>query len=490
MPLGQHERWQREQGKRHGRKFQIAWRWEQGNRLVCIHVIYTRQQPMLVPQIDIRRPQGVAAVLLLLFAAQCFWAAAHRPLTEQDFRYAQCGLNLWKGHSMGDIAAGRSAAAGSCVRRGDGVFAYLAAGFPLWLANLIEEGISEVYPSASGQSASQPAIPGSSVANPPSNLLNPFFPLLLPRSSVSTAGEMTSPEIVVPSSTHFPGRSPAGALVLLRLPFIFFGVWLGGGLWWVSRRLYGNEGGFIALAFYCFSPDIIHHCVQPNNEILAAWGAYGVVYTGIGLAHAMQAPARKWRPRTILLAVALGLTAAAHSVAALLALLFIIGFMLYLGERRRLQMLPVLAIAIAGAWVIALACYGFDPGALGDGLRDAGSSVRLSWSGVPRIFSAFPNIGITIAAVVAIAIYLFHRRSRYFGNTTPLLVAAVLLSIAIAGAGATPWVWALAFVLTFIGGVFADGLDSRYRRFLYPLTGALLVVQAVLSVRSLPGIQG
>src|SRR5260370_39077237 len=28
---------------------------------------------------------------------------------------------------------------------------------------------------------------------------------------------------------------------LLRLPFVMFGVWLGGALWWVARRLFGDE---------------------------------------------------------------------------------------------------------------------------------------------------------------------------------------------------------------------------------------------------------
>src|SRR5262249_21708022 len=32
--------------------------------------------------------------------------------------------------------------------------------------------------------------------------------------------------------------------LLIRLPFIVFGLWLGGALWWVSRRLFGDEGGY------------------------------------------------------------------------------------------------------------------------------------------------------------------------------------------------------------------------------------------------------
>src|SRR5438477_389675 len=44
---------------------------------------------------------------------------------------------------------------------------------------------------------------------------------------------------------------------LARIPYLAFGALLGASLWYVSRRLYGNEGGFIALTLYCFSPGVI-----------------------------------------------------------------------------------------------------------------------------------------------------------------------------------------------------------------------------------------
>ena len=39
---------------------------------------------------------------------------------------------------------------------------------------------------------------------------------------------------------------------LLHLPFVFFAIWLGGGLWWVSRRLFGNEGGVLCAGLVLF----------------------------------------------------------------------------------------------------------------------------------------------------------------------------------------------------------------------------------------------
>ena len=90
-------------------------------------------------------------------------------------------------------------------------------------------------------------------------------------------------------------------LLLLRLPFLFAGCALGGCIWWVTRRLYGNLGGYTALALYCFSPAVLKACVAPNPDVLAALGVFGGVYTCIGVAHAMQGPRRKWRPRIVLL---------------------------------------------------------------------------------------------------------------------------------------------------------------------------------------------
>ena len=49
-----------------------------------------------------------------------------------------------------------------------------------------------------------------------------------------------------------------------------------------------------------------------------------------------------------------------------------------------------------------------------------------------------------------------------------------------------PWIWALPFLLTFTGGVFADMLESRRRRMFLWLTGALVATQAVLTLASLP----
>jgi hypothetical protein len=109
-----------------------------------------------------------------------------------------------------------------------------------------------------------------------------------------------------------------------------------------------------------------------------------------------------------------------------------------------------------------------------------------SLDGARAFFSALPNAGVTIAAIGSLALYFVLPRSRYFGNTTPLLVALLLLPLVTTGIPSEPWLWALPFVLSFIGGVFADILESRYQRLFFYVTGGLLIAQAALCFTTLP----
>lgn len=382
-------------------------------------------EPMTWLKIEFRRPQQLAALLLLLFAAQCLWVVHRQTLTNLDYQYARCGRELWEKPSP---LAGYLT---TCGNLPDGTLAYRAAGLPLTLERLIAG-----FPSS--------------------------------------------------DSTWEMRHLVRYVLLLLRLPFIFFGVWLGGALWWVSRRLYGNEGGFIALGLFCFSPEMIRVCVQPDNEILAAWGMYGIVYTAIGLAHAMQGPTRKWRPRLVLLALALGLTATAHIAAAIVGLLLGVGLMFYLAEGQRSRILPVVAMASAGGFLLLFASYTFNPDAFSYIFQSADARMWFSLDGTRHMLERLPNAGITIAAIVSLVLYALDRRSRYFGNTAPLMIAALLFVLQTTGVSSEPWIWALPFGLTFIGGVFADMLETRHRRLFLWLAGSILVTQAVFSVLSLP----
>src|SRR2546428_1177516 len=79
---------------------------------------------------------------------------------------------------------------------------------------------------------------------------------------------------------------------LARAPYLLFGVLLGASLWYVSRRLYGNAGGYIALGLYCFSPAIIRSSAVwfAEPEVGTAWGTFGTIFTAIAVAHTLYAP--------------------------------------------------------------------------------------------------------------------------------------------------------------------------------------------------------
>src|SRR5271154_87536 len=81
------------------------------------------------------RPQRIAAALLLLLFAQCYWVARHQTLTERDYQYARCGREMWEKPSP---LAGYFP---SCGNIHDGILAYRAAGLPLTLERIVS-GVS------------------------------------------------------------------------------------------------------------------------------------------------------------------------------------------------------------------------------------------------------------------------------------------------------------------------------------------------------------
>src|ERR1700723_1306606 len=280
--------------------------------------ISDRQRPAShgrnLPRFRIGRPQRLAALLLLFFLAECLWVVNRQQLSQQDYRYAQCGRQMWERPSP---LAGYFTTCGN--RNGDGTFAYRVAGLPLTVQRLVLLGADK---------------------------------LRKPENRLYTEGSLNG-------STWEARHELFSVKYLLHLPFIFFAIWLGGGLWWVTRRLFGNEGGFFALGLYCFCPAIVRSAGTPNNEVLAMWGLYGLVYTAMGVAHAMQGPRRKWRPRIALLTVALGLTLAAHLLAAMLGFVASLILMFYLAERPRRVVLVIVTYAAVGALAIDFAFFGF-----------------------------------------------------------------------------------------------------------------------------------
>ncbi len=371
------------------------------------------------------RPQKIAAALLAILLVQCLWVIHHDSLSDTDYAYARCGREMWEKPSP---LAGYFT---TCGNIHDGTLAYRAAGLPLTIQRIL---------------AGQP--------------------------STASTWEMRH-------ELHFIN-------FFLRLPFTFAAIALGACLWWVTRRLYGNNGGYIALALYCFAPPILAAATTPNNEIWAALGFFSAVYAAIGVAHALQGPRKKWRPRIVLLTIVLGVLAAAHVAAFILALGFIIGFIAYVAESKRSYLPTLLIVWVLGAMFILFASYAFQPDAFSYVFRSQAAKLSFSLQPAHIMFSSLTNAGITIAAIAALVFYIGTRRSRYFGNTAPLIVAAILLVLVTTGVPGQPRLWALPFLLCFIGGVFADLLETRYHRAFLWITGALLLAQAALCIAGLP----
>jgi len=391
-------------------------------------------------------PQRIAAGLLAAFLIQGFWLIAHQELSDSDYQYARCGREIWEKPSP---LAGYFT---TCGNIHDGILAYRAAGLPLTVNLLLQRGLDLFR-------------------KPEDKVVLPLGP--------SGSTELSPWEL---------RHQLSHVSLLLRLPFLFAGFVLGASLWWVTRRLYGNYGGYTALALYCFSPAILKASVSPNPEILAAVALYGAVYTGIGVAHAMQGPRRKWRPRIVLLTLICGVAATSHIVALPVVALLGLSLMLWVAEGRRSQILPMVLLAFAGALVVLFACYNFSPDAFSYVFRSAAGFVWFSLDPARRLFSQLGNSGITIAAGAAALLYLALRRARYFGNTVPLLCFLFLVTLITTGVNSTPWLWSLAFLFTFIAGVLADAYDSRRRKIALAAAGAIVLLQAVFCILSLPGL--
>ena len=162
--------------------------------------------------------------------------------------------------------------------------------------------------------------------------------------------------------------------------------------------------------------------------------------------------------------------------------------MLWVAEGHRSQALPVVLMATFGALVIVFACYGFSPDAFSYVFRSAAGLMWFSLDPARRFFSALGNAGITVAACAALALYFGLRRSRYFGNTTPLICALILMVLIMTGAQGSPLLWALPFLVTFVGGVFADAYESPRGRLALAAGAAIILLQAVFCLLSLPGL--
>jgi Dolichyl-phosphate-mannose-protein mannosyltransferase len=284
---------------------------------------------------------------------------------------------------------------------------------------------------------------------------------------------------------------------LARLPFMIVGVLFGGSIWYVARRLYGNIAGYIALALYSFSPWFVIHSAVVQPEIIAGWGAFGIVFTAIGVSHSLYAPHEvilwNWK-RILLLGVAIGIGCSAHSAVMLLVPVSL-GFMWYLVPERRSAATVILAAACVLGAVIFLFTYGFHLATIGTALASShltqfnlqSYAATVTWAWLATFFIR-QQATVTLLLAISLVTFAAWKRARFFGTTAPLLVFAILLLVGTGSSaqGALPfYLMALPFAFVFIAGVLTDLLESRHAPLSLGLVLGVLIGHIVIGISGL-----
>lgn len=407
------------------------------------------------------RPQVLAACLLLVFLAQCLWLVGKgaRPGTVDlaEIYRLERGTELWNSRgsaAQADVRAGPSNPEKENLEKGTASS----------LEPVLENG-------------------GYDADHSPLWYLIAAAPLGL------------RPVSLQPENIRALHR-------LAALPFLVFGLLLGASLWYVARRLFGNAGGYVALALYCFSPGIVRSCALwfAEPEVGAAWGAFGAIFTAIAVAHTLYAPREvilwNWR-RIMLLGLSLAL-AVGSQFSLIIVLPVALAFMLYLAPTRRLAALAIWVVACGIALLLAYASYFLRASAFWQGIRHA-SFLGISWRAyaMPQAYrQLLAQLGqsspaLVVAVPVALVTYFAWPRTRYFGNTAPLLVAVLFLVLGL-GAPHYPGLGfqfiAVPFLFVFVAGIAADLLETRYREIALAAIWGLLVANAAWNLWELARI--
>ncbi|HET8825881.1 MAG TPA: hypothetical protein VFM77_12180, partial [Terriglobales bacterium] len=293
-------------------------------------------------------------------------------------------------------------------------------------------------------------------------------------------------------------------LWLTRAPFVFIGVLLGASLWYVSRRLYGNAGGYTALALYCFSPAVLRSAtlwLSPPN-IPAAWGTFGSVFTAIAVSHTLYAPREvvlwNWR-RILLLGVSLALAVGSYFSLVLIVPLLLV-FMLYLATHRSLAVIVILSTACAVALILLFGAYFLYPGLFARGLANAalvnGTTPALHiWGSYLQLAREIAASGpvLMLLGPVGLIVWAAYRRSRYFGNSAPLVVALFFMALRVLSpheVGSIYGLLAAIFLFVFVAGIVADLLETAARELTMAVVIGLLAANALWNLIGLYRIAG
>jgi hypothetical protein len=388
------------------------------------------------------RPQWIAGGLLLLLLAQSLWLIRQGTLPleadSQELARVQQGVAQWEGRGIAGTPSGLAA--------------WSAPSAPLWSA-----------PSDDFDAQHSPLW-----------YLIASLPLL-----ASTGGR------------PLLGLEYWGWLA--RAPYVLLALLLGASLWYVSRRLYGNEGGYVALSLYCFSPIIIRSSalwfVPP--EMSAALGAFGSIFTAIAVSHTLYAPREVvlWNWRRIAL-LGLSLCLAVGSQFSLCLLLpLTLGLMLYLAPMRARAVVVIWAAACFLAFLLLYSAYGFHPGIFRHGLERA-QFFSVAWPGFAMLgtylqaWRQLAGCGPALLLLFPASLVGFFawRRCRYFGNALPLAMVLLFILFGLAAPhypGLGFQLVAAPFLFVFVAGVSADLLDADKHNLVRVSLWSLVIANAL-----------
>jgi hypothetical protein len=114
-------------------------------------------------------------------------------------------------------------------------------------------------------------------------------------------------------------------------------------------------------------------------------------------------------------------------------------------------------------------------------VEPAAFGMRVSYESITRaIFGGSPAM--TLALPAAVAAYAGWKRARYFGNTAPLIIAALMMILAVGAAdfpGQGFHLTMLVFLFVFVSGVFADLLETQAKLMVAAGLCGLLTAAAV-----------
>jgi hypothetical protein len=172
-----------------------------------------------------------------------------------------------------------------------------------------------------------------------------------------------------------------------------------------------------------------------------------------------------------------------------------LGLLLYVAPVRRQAGLVIWIAACVVGFVLLFAMYSFHWHAFAESMRHA-AFWGATWRGF-TVWGVYRQVAVQIGRAcpalalglpVTLVTYVAWPRTRYFGNTAPLLVAVLFFVLGIAHphvAGAGFLLAAIPFVFLFVSGVLADLLETSYRPLVAAGVAAMMAAYVVWSLINL-----